>query len=140
MLEQLHITHVVSVCVDVPDVPGRVEQLALRINDDPSVDLLANVVPAACAFIGDAMACGGRVLVHCNAGVSRSASVVIAHLMQHERLSFCAARAAVARARPVIDPNHGFVAQLEQFKVGCRSLCAPFLLCVCVLFLQSRAG
>jgi hypothetical protein len=48
------------------------------------------------------------VLVHCVAGVSRSASVVCAHLMRSCSMSLLQAISAVRAARPVAMPNAGF--------------------------------
>lgn len=50
----------------------------------------------------------GAVLVHCVAGVSRSASCVIAFLVKHDRVSLRVAVETVRRARPVAMPNVGF--------------------------------
>lgn len=58
----------------------------------------------------------GVVLVHCNAGVSRSSSVVIGYLMQTEALSFEDAYDQVKLARPSIHPNRGFHQQLQSYK------------------------
>ncbi|KTG38377.1 hypothetical protein cypCar_00018056 [Cyprinus carpio] len=58
---------------------------------------------------------GGVVLVHCNAGVSRSASVVIGFLMSQEKMSFDEAFSAVKTARPYIQPNPGFMSQLKKY-------------------------
>mmetsp|Transcript_823 Transcript_823/g.2675 ORF Transcript_823/g.2675 Transcript_823/m.2675 type:complete len:122 (-) Transcript_823:11-376(-) len=44
---------------------------------------LTPVMRVALPFLAAALRSGGRVLVHCDRGASRSASVVIAHLMQH---------------------------------------------------------
>ncbi|GIL62311.1 hypothetical protein Vafri_16590, partial [Volvox africanus] len=64
----------------------------------------------------------GAVLVHCAAGVSRSASVVIAYLMTTGVLSLEDARAAVKAARPAINPNQGFLLQLQLFQdAGCSA-------------------
>lgn len=58
----------------------------------------------------------GVVLVHCNAGVSRAAAVVIGFLMNSERLSFARAFSLVKNARPVACPNPGFMEQLHKYQ------------------------
>jgi hypothetical protein len=65
-------------------------------------------------------AAGGTVLVHCQAGISRSASVVIGYCMWKDEMSVEAATAAVQRARPSVWPNAGFKCQLRAFEaMGC---------------------
>ena len=68
-------------------------------------DLMAHV-GAANAFISEAHATGGAVLVHCYAGQSRSAALVIAHLIS-QGMGFLDAWATTRRARPCIQPNSG---------------------------------
>lgn len=58
----------------------------------------------------------GVVLVHCNAGVSRAAAVVIGFLMNSERLSFARAFSLVKNARPAACPNPGFMEQLHKYQ------------------------
>jgi atypical dual specificity phosphatase len=53
-----------------------------------------------------------RVLVHCAAGVSRSASLCIAFVMWKERLRVAEAYELVQSKRTIIDPNEGFREQL----------------------------
>jgi len=55
------------------------------------------------------------VLVHCRAGVSRSASIVIAYLMKYHNLSFSQAQNYLRSKRPIINPNAGFITQLLNF-------------------------
>jgi len=55
------------------------------------------------------------VLVHCRAGVSRSASIVIAYLMKYHNLSFSQAQNYLRSRRPIINPNAGFITQLLNF-------------------------
>eukprot|EP00913_Durusdinium_trenchii_P011376 g10687.t1 len=62
----------------------------------------------------DAMHNGGRVLVHCREGVSRSATIVIAYLMWRYSLSFEAAHERIRQNRPICNPNTGFTCQLLQ--------------------------
>jgi predicted protein tyrosine phosphatase len=55
------------------------------------------------------------VLVHCRAGVSRSASVVIAYLMKYYNMSFKDAYSYLITKRPIVNPNTGFITQLMNF-------------------------
>ena len=64
---------------------------------------------------------GGNVLVHCVAGISRSASVVLAYLMWKENMSFEEALEYLKGLRPIVEPNDGFVKQLKDFEVQIRN-------------------
>ena len=61
------------------------------------------------------------VLVHCNAGVSRAAAIVIGFLMNSEEISFTSAFSLVKNARPSICPNAGFLEQLRTYQGGKES-------------------
>ncbi|CAD8199920.1 unnamed protein product [Paramecium pentaurelia] len=58
----------------------------------------------------------GGVLVHCAAGVSRSAATVIAYLMRKQGMSFQEAFQFARLKRSVVCPNFGFQRQLKQFE------------------------
>ncbi|KAF9051219.1 hypothetical protein BDZ89DRAFT_1088719 [Hymenopellis radicata] len=58
---------------------------------------------------------GRGVLVHCQAGMSRSATIVAAYLMYTRHLTPEAALELIRKSRPQIDPNTGFLVQLELF-------------------------
>ena len=60
--------------------------------------------------------CGKQVLVNCFAGVSRSATIVIAYLMYKNKWNVQDAITFVRSKRPIINPNYGFVAQLYQLQ------------------------
>jgi protein-tyrosine phosphatase len=51
-----------------------------------------------------------------NAGVSRSASIVIAYLMKNRNLTFDSAYKFVKEKRTKIQPNPGFIAQLRAYE------------------------
>ena len=57
-----------------------------------------------------------KILVHCRAGASRSASLVIAFLMKKKKLSLIESYQFVLNKRPIIEPNMGFVIQLKQLE------------------------
>lgn len=63
----------------------------------------------------------GKVLVHCRAGVSRSATICIAYLMQKQGLSLDSAFEFVVSRRPIIDPNLNFIQQLQKFETYLRA-------------------
>ena len=94
---------------------GHYKYLHLAVTDLPEQDMI-RIFPAAFRFIDEAIAGGGAVLVHCQAGVSRSATVVIGYRMWKEKLSVDAAVARVMAARSVVWPNPGFKCQLQQFE------------------------
>nr|XP_033777731.1 dual specificity protein phosphatase 14 [Geotrypetes seraphini]XP_033777732.1 dual specificity protein phosphatase 14 [Geotrypetes seraphini] len=58
----------------------------------------------------------GATLVHCAAGVSRSASLCIAYLMKYHKVSLLEAYNWVKSRRPVIRPNVGFWRQLIEYE------------------------
>ncbi|KAI0230981.1 Dual specificity protein phosphatase 12 [Lamellibrachia satsuma] len=83
--------------------------------DEQEMDLLSRFEECI-QFIADGRKIGG-VLVHCQAGLSRSATVVIAYIMKTMSLSFTEAFSLVSRQRPQIMPNDGFVEQLRLFEL-----------------------
>jgi dual specificity phosphatase 12 len=76
------VTHILSVCPDYPSTGDN--HLAIPVQDSEYEDLLVHL-PRACRFIESALAGGGRVLVHCVMGISRSATVVAAYRKQHPK-------------------------------------------------------
>ncbi|TNV75372.1 hypothetical protein FGO68_gene6679 [Halteria grandinella] len=59
---------------------------------------------------------GKTILVHCAAGVSRSASVVIAYIMFSRKIPLKEAHAFVLEKSPCIKPNTSFMKQLQVFE------------------------
>ncbi|KAH7131256.1 protein-tyrosine phosphatase-like protein [Dactylonectria macrodidyma] len=88
--------------------------LIIPCMDTSTQDIIFRM-PEICDFI-DAQrgngADGKNVLIHCTAGVSRSATVVVAYLMRRDRKSSNDALAAVRKKRN-IRPNPGFQFQLH---------------------------
>lgn len=71
------ITHILSVCPEYPSTREAQNHLNISIEDSEYEDLLIHL-PETCRFIEDALEQGGRVLVHCVMGISRSPAVVAA--------------------------------------------------------------
>ncbi|XP_077585285.1 dual specificity protein phosphatase 19-like [Stigmatopora nigra] len=117
-LQRYQVTHVLNVAYGVANpFPERLIYKSVQILDLPDADVTCHVEECG-AFIERAREeQNGVVLVHCNAGVSRSSSVVMAYLMWREGLPFEEAFHQVKRARPCSQPNSGFLQQLRNYKV-----------------------
>ncbi|KAK7129548.1 hypothetical protein R3I93_019245 [Phoxinus phoxinus] len=72
-------------------------------------------------FIEKAKAGNARVLVHCLAGISRSATIAIAYIMKRMDMSLDEAYRFVKEKRPTISPNFNFLGQLLDFEKKLRS-------------------
>lgn len=72
----------------------------------PYVNLMRHF-QTAIDFIKEGIQAGG-VIVHCYAGVSRSATCVIAYMMAVHGMSFFEALSYVRSRRHIINPNIGF--------------------------------
>ncbi|XP_055049281.1 dual specificity protein phosphatase 8 isoform X1 [Misgurnus anguillicaudatus] len=73
-------------------------------------------------FIDKAKVSNCRVIVHCLAGISRSATIAIAYIMKTMGLSSDDAYRFVKDRRPSISPNFNFLGQLLEFEKGLRLL------------------
>lgn len=104
------VTHVV--CCVGDEVPSGLPTLHLPLEDAPA-QRIGGAVLAATRFVADALGGGGRVLVHCHMGISRSAAVASGYLVVRHGLDADAALRLVASRRPAACPNPGFVAQLR---------------------------
>ncbi|XP_030641601.1 dual specificity protein phosphatase 19 [Chanos chanos] len=115
-LRKYKVTHILNVAYGVENAfPELFIYKTLSILDLPDTDILSYLQECS-EFIDQAKAEKGIVLVHCNTGVSRSASVVIGYLMSRDGRGFDDACAVVKSARPASCPNPGFLQQLKNFR------------------------
>lgn len=59
---------------------------------------------------------GGKILVHCEAGISRSPTICMAYLMKTKKLCLEEAFDYIKQRRSLISPNFGFMGQLLQYE------------------------
>ncbi|XP_012686084.2 dual specificity protein phosphatase 19-like [Clupea harengus] len=114
-LRKYKVTHILNVAYGVENAfPDLFHYKTVTVLDVPETDI-TSCFQECFAFIDQARDQGSVVLLHCNAGVSRSASVAIAYLMSRDALSFQEAFDAVKAVRPSIRPNPGFLTQLKTY-------------------------
>ena len=115
-LKALGITHILIVAEKLPALfPTDFTYKTLNLLDTPEADLLG-ILPEALAFITEAQAANGKVLVHCFAGISRSSSVCAAYLMKTQGMRLAQAVEYMRSRRGVVQPNAGFLAQLQSYE------------------------
>ncbi|XP_046582406.1 dual specificity protein phosphatase 18-like [Haliotis rubra] len=117
-LDEHGITHILNVAMELKDLKYPREDLKVKrvsLRDAVSENILPHL-----EYLVDhvhEVACqGGRVAVHCIAGVSRSATVCIAYLVKHHHMTLKQAYQKVYKAREVIYPNNSFWASLVAFE------------------------
>jgi len=111
VLKKLGITHILSVCDEHLKIDSQqFMHKVIYVDDKSDVDLLARFEEAH-NFIDQ-----GVTLVHCLAGISRSATVTISYLMSKMNKTVVEATEVVHAARACIKPNAGFLQQLERYE------------------------
>ncbi|KNC96191.1 uncharacterized protein SPPG_08345 [Spizellomyces punctatus DAOM BR117] len=116
LLKENSITHILGIGLRLqPKFPNEVTYKHVSLEDDPQVNIM-RYFPDTYRFIDEAVKANGRVLVHCVAGISRSATIVIAYFMKSEGIGLYEAQMKVKSKRRIIHPNSGFVKQLKLFE------------------------
>lgn len=114
---------IVNCTRDIPHrVPG-VRRLRVPVDDaeDEGATFLAHL-PRVISAIDHHLSTGHGVLVHCYAGVSRSASVVAAYLMAREGLTPAQAMARIRRLKPeTFQPSPTFLPSLRAYAETLRT-------------------
>uniref|UniRef100_A0AAR2L163 Serine/threonine/tyrosine interacting protein n=1 Tax=Pygocentrus nattereri TaxID=42514 RepID=A0AAR2L163_PYGNA len=112
LLERQGITHIVCVRQNIeanfikPNFPLKFRYLVLDIADNPVENIIRHFPVVSSLW----------VLVHGNAGISRSAALVIAYLMETFGVKYRDAFSHVQERRFCINPNVGFVHQLQEYE------------------------
>ena len=120
-LRRRGVTHVVS-CLearkraDIEFLGRSFDQLFLPANDQMDQDLRHTLRQFFAHIDAAAANPEPKLLVHCEVGVSRSASLVIALLMRDERLTFLDAFERVRSKRVQVLPNLAFASQLQRYE------------------------
>lgn len=121
-LKKRNITHVVNVaCGVAPAFPQDFTYLQIPLLDCAS-EKIQDHFHKTSSFIQTALDNGGRVLIHCLKGVSRSATIAAAYVIKAHSASPSEAVQILRKNRPIIKPNSGFMTQLEWYALEVAKL------------------
>jgi atypical dual specificity phosphatase len=110
------ITLLVNAAQELPkqEFPG-VESIKLMLDDVPYATIYVHFDRVA-DKIHEHISRGGRALVHCMLGVSRSTSLCLAYMMKYKSMGLKSAFDYVSARRPCVRPNPGFWRQLVEYE------------------------
>eukprot|EP00486_Rosalina_sp_Unknown_P004496 CAMPEP_0201576938 /NCGR_PEP_ID=MMETSP0190_2-20130828/23071_1 /ASSEMBLY_ACC=CAM_ASM_000263 /TAXON_ID=37353 /ORGANISM="Rosalina sp." /LENGTH=234 /DNA_ID=CAMNT_0048008421 /DNA_START=48 /DNA_END=752 /DNA_ORIENTATION=+ len=129
ILDNLGITHIVNCTSRFDNMyesqsnsnsnNGGIDYFRVCVND--SDDDIARYFQSVNEFINNALNINGdnnnnKVLIHCFAGISRSATITIAYLMSQKKMKYEKAKLYLKQRRNVIEPNISFVKQLKKYQ------------------------
>jgi len=130
--QRLGITHVASVGDEFANDAGchtdlKFWNMSITDDDDQRFAMALHLRQGA-SFIHKAIRSGGKVLVHCAAGVSRSTTLVLAYMLIYTKHSLRDAFSHVTMRRRCVWPNTGFMVALiaieKEERCGKTSICA----------------
>lgn len=127
LIRRACITRIVKMFSDDPSYPGGyhrhrdVQYAVFPTLDSPDYDIRGEAVDAL-QFIKEGIDANERILVHCHAGISRSSTIVLLHLMFHRGFDLDGALEHLKTVRPVVNPNEGFMRRLRATDAALRRL------------------
>lgn len=116
MLSGNQITSIINVSMKVANTRyENIQYLQVPVTDTPD-SCLSDFFDPIADHIHRVEMKQGRTLLHCAAGVSRSATLCLAYLMKYHTMSLLEAHAWTKACRPIIRPNSGFWEQLIHYE------------------------
>jgi dual specificity MAP kinase phosphatase len=119
ILRRFRLTFILNTAKECPnffeDKP-EFRYLRLDLQDCATQNLDMDLFERSFQFIDEARSKNEKVYVHCRAGQSRSATIVISYLIRTFHWSLEKAYRFVQDKRPAVSPNLGFMAQLSKFE------------------------
>ena len=118
LLEKNKITHIINCaadfCENVFEPENKFTYLSFYLKDHV-LENIECIFYECIQFIENVREKGGRVLVHCIQGISRSVSIVMAYIIFTKKFSYDKAFNFVQSKREISYPNFGFSIQLQNF-------------------------
>ncbi|CAN6877569.1 unnamed protein product [Brassica oleracea var. botrytis] len=123
-LQHLGITHILCLCANEigqsdTQYPDLFKYKNFSITDDED-SKIEGIFQEALDFINQGEETGGKILVHCFEGRSRSATVVLAYLMLRKNLTLLEAWSKLRKVHRRAQPNDGFARILVNIDKKCH--------------------
>jgi serine/threonine/tyrosine-interacting protein len=120
-LQEHRITHIVCVrqTQEAHFVRANFQEHFIYLIVDLSDGATESIIPhfpRVREFLKAALAAGGRVLMHGNAGISRSGALLVSFMMEQYSLPYNEALRLVQLRRFCVSPNEGFQSQLLEYE------------------------
>ena len=117
VIRDLKITHIINISIEhLCPFTDKIKYLHLELEDVEDV-LLKDRFDETSRFIELALEQpSNRVLVHCNLGISRSTTIILAYLMKTYNATLLDAFKFLRHRRPIVCPNSGFLQQLVDYE------------------------
>lgn len=113
-LKDLQISQVLTIHTEPLELSESFVHTHFDLEDAPSADISQYFEPMY-EFVERAKTIGARVLVHCGAGASRSATLCAAYLMRARHCDVDAVLKFLKEQRSQVNPNPGFLSALQQY-------------------------
>ena len=120
LLLDLKITSIINATLELPTMAYQKQEAIQIAVEDRIASKLYIYFDLVADKIQQVHLNGGRILVYCRAGQSRSATLCIAYFMKYHGMNYEDAFQFVRSRRPIIHPNIGFVRQLKEFEQKCK--------------------
>lgn len=115
-LQNFKITHILCCASGIKNFfPNDFKYLNLDILDSEKVNI-RQYFEQTNKFIDDAIKNNGSVLVHCHAGISRSSTILMAYIMNSQKMSVDKVLDLLKSKRDKVNPNAGFIEQLREYE------------------------
>merc|ERR1711963_880336 len=118
-LKSQGITHILTTAANFPPLfHGKFTYRILELWD-AEYQSVGEHFESVTDWMHEALQNGGKVLVHCHAGISRSGTFVCAYLIKYLHMSVEECLDNIHVVRPFVQPNRGFLRQLHYFQQFC---------------------
>ena len=116
-LNRLNIKYILNCGIECKNdkLPKDRIELHLKIKDEPNFDIIP-FFEESNKFINKAKLSGEKILIHCQLGISRSVTLIIAYLIKYQGFDFNSAFNFIKNKRNQIRPNQGFIDKLKQYE------------------------